>query len=133
MFDRGDYLRYLGSPEWQAKRMACLKAYGWKCYICGTDFRERHDHLEVNHTVYSKNGRSILGHEDTKRDLVPLCSLHHEKGLMDWAKVKAARRRYQASGAVGAIEEAGRLILLGLVRLCLWLIRLASRRSSSKA
>ncbi len=66
--------------------------------MCGYDFRQSDDHLEVNHTSY-KN----LRHEDPVLDLVPICSLHHRPGLMTWELVRSWRSYYRSRKQWGLV------------------------------
>ncbi len=97
-YDHAAYLEYLASAAWQCKRIECLEAYRHRCFVCGYDFRQRRDHLEVNHTSY-KN----LRHEDPVLDLVPLCSLHHRPGIMTWELVRSWRSYYRSRKRWGLV------------------------------
>jgi 5-methylcytosine-specific restriction endonuclease McrA len=41
---RPNYRTYLKSPEWQAKRAACIERAGGKCQLCGKPSDRLHAH-----------------------------------------------------------------------------------------
>lgn len=62
-----EYLEYLRSPEWEAKKAKVFAARGRQCEECGS-----HDHLEVHHLTYER-----LMHERLS-DLRILCEDCHD-------------------------------------------------------
>lgn len=65
--NKEEYNKYLLSKEWQAKRLACFKLYGKRCYLCQSEKK-----IHVHHRTY-KN----LYDEDVEKQLIPLCEKHH--------------------------------------------------------
>ena len=65
------YEEYINSDEWKDKREKCFESKGRKCAICG-----REQGLHLHHLNYNS-----LGHEEENNfaDIVPLCSICHEK------------------------------------------------------
>jgi hypothetical protein len=62
------YEDYIGSPEWQKKRIQAFYALGNKCEVCGSS-----KNIHVHHNNYGS-----LGNENPKADLVILCDECHE-------------------------------------------------------
>lgn len=62
-----EYLAYLASPEWAAKRQRVMDQYGGRCQMCG----ERA--TQVHHLSYHRFGR------EWDSDLLPLCAACHER------------------------------------------------------
>lgn len=70
---KSSYLRKLCSPEWQSVARRVRMRDGHKCVMCGSNIN-----LEVHHTTYYVNGRSIVGHEEKYLDkLITLCGKCH--------------------------------------------------------
>lgn len=74
---RVDYLAYINSPEWKAKRKKVLERAKHKCETCSAV-----GHLHVHHTTYRHLGFEPL------RDLKALCPdchaiEHEDKGCLD--------------------------------------------------
>jgi 5-methylcytosine-specific restriction endonuclease McrA len=66
-----EYVQYLRSREWQAKRLAALHRTMNRCEKCG--LQKHKESLEVHHKTYER-----LGHE-LDSDLMVLCTLCHPK------------------------------------------------------
>ena len=62
------YIEYIKSDTWKAKRHQALKYYGHKCYYC-----DRIKNLHVHHLCYDR-----FGCEDMK-DLRVVCEVCHEE------------------------------------------------------
>jgi len=60
------YLGYIKSSAWYAKRDLKLRKSGYRCWWCGTSYN-----LEVHHLTYERLGRERLS------DLMVLCHKHH--------------------------------------------------------
>ena len=60
------YLDYLKSDTWKARRLAALERADFRCQLCGEC-----DRLEVHHLTYER-----LGNEDPN-DLIVICKSHH--------------------------------------------------------
>ena len=60
------YLDYLKSSTWKARRLAALERTDYTCQLCG-----EHESLEVHHLTYER-----LGNEDP-HDLIVICKSHH--------------------------------------------------------
>lgn len=63
-----DYIAYLKSAHWRAKRKEALEYHGPKCDKCGTD-----QNLQVHHKTYARLGREKM------KDLQILCQTHHNE------------------------------------------------------
>jgi 5-methylcytosine-specific restriction endonuclease McrA len=61
-----DYHAYLLSPEWKAKRDACIRDAGGRCQVCNSRYR-----LNCHHRTYERIGREL------PEDLVVLCEVCH--------------------------------------------------------
>jgi len=61
-----DYLEYLQTPEWAAKRQDAIKRARYRCQVCNHGGK-----LHVHHRTYDR-----LGNEDPE-DLTVLCSICH--------------------------------------------------------
>src|SRR4051794_29497650 len=70
---------YLQTPEWREFRNRALIHFRFRCAVCAFRYKDRGDHLEVDHKWYVKNGQLIFGHE-TMPDVRLLCSRHHLQG-----------------------------------------------------
>lgn len=62
-FGSGDYLKYINSPEWAARKAAYYECHHKQCRSCGSDDKELHLH----HRSYAR----IYQEEDG--DLMPMC------------------------------------------------------------
>lgn len=69
MKNQKEYLSYLDSPEWKAKRQETFLYYGKECYTCGKSKK-----LHVHHITYAR-----FKNEDVATDLIPLCEKCHNK------------------------------------------------------
>ncbi len=67
--DRKAYETYLGSPEWQKRRLAALQRADFRCQTCNVPKAEAE--LHAHHRTYVR-----LGDEDSK-DLTILCRRCH--------------------------------------------------------
>lgn len=74
-----EYVEYLKSAEWQAKRNERLRIDNYTCQRCGG----KRD-LQVHHLTYAN-----IGHEDVHSDLITMCKDCHED--IEKAKRKSAR------------------------------------------
>jgi 5-methylcytosine-specific restriction endonuclease McrA len=85
---RPNYRTYLKSPEWQAKRAACIERAGGKCQLCG----KPSDRLHAHHNTYAQLG------SERDADLIALCRECHQryhksrKGKHDLHFSKQAKR-----------------------------------------
>lgn len=85
-----EYQRYMQSAEWKAKSDAAKERAGYKCAVCGHDWKKRGwGPLTSHHPDYSK-----LYHE-TYGDLVPLCRAHHPKGKFSRENIAMYRSSYR--------------------------------------
>ena len=89
MANKENYLEYLLSPEWQAKRAERLKLDNYKCTVCGQE-----DFLEVHHLTYVRLGRERM------EDLRTLCEDCHEDGhglkpSDSFAQFRREQKRYR--------------------------------------
>lgn len=62
-----DYINYIRSPAWNAKRKQRLEIDNHKCQMCGTS-----EELQIHHITYDR-----LGNEDIHKDIVTLCKSCH--------------------------------------------------------
>lgn len=77
---RQEYLDYLDSAKWKAKRKEAFAAYGRRCQRCEADDRELH----VHHKTYKRL------FDEAIEDLEVLCFACHAK---EHAKVKSSKVR----------------------------------------
>lgn len=82
-----DYIAYLKSAHWRAKRKETLKYHGPKCDKCGTD-----ENLQVHHKTYARLGREKM------KDLQILCQTHHNE-LHEADPKWVARQQKKAAAA----------------------------------
>jgi hypothetical protein len=71
-FTKREYLAYLRSPSWRAKRAEALKAAGYRCSVC-LRFLPGGRHLQVHHRTYDRIGAERDG------DLMVMCSWCHRR------------------------------------------------------
>jgi len=65
-----DYVAYLRSPEWAARKAAALRRADDRCQVCYAD--RWFSRLEVHHRTYER-----IGHE-APADLTVLCAHCHD-------------------------------------------------------
>jgi 5-methylcytosine-specific restriction endonuclease McrA len=93
---RKTYRAFLRSPEWEAKRRACIARDGAACRRCGSRFR-----LEVHHLTYLRfGGREHLS------DLITLCERCHEALHEHARKARPGRSRNPATTSTTAQRRA---------------------------
>lgn len=81
--EEGALIRYEGTryERDRLNRMLCIENCGWRCKICGFDFKEKYgslgeDFIEVHHIVpVSELGDNYV--IDPVKDLIPVCSNCH--------------------------------------------------------
>jgi 5-methylcytosine-specific restriction endonuclease McrA len=62
-----EYVRYMRSTDWKAKRLFALHLAGYRCQLCGGRGR-----LQVHHNTYERFGHELMS------DLIVLCGdCHH--------------------------------------------------------
>lgn len=70
-----NYVKTLRTPYWQEVCRLVRLRDGHRCQRCG-----KRTCLEVHHTTYYVNGRSIVGHEKEHLDkLITLCAECHQR------------------------------------------------------
>ena len=81
-----EYLDYLASDAWQAKRAEALERAGRSCQLCNTD----DDTLDVHHSTYERFG------DESPQDLIVLCRPCHEAhhARQDHRSAPVARPRF---------------------------------------
>ena len=83
-----EYLKYLLSDVWLARKKKYYETHDKKCYICSEAVG-----IDLHHCSYKRLGKE----EDS--DLVPLCKEHH-KIVHVWARGKKSKKLRQAHGRV---------------------------------
>jgi 5-methylcytosine-specific restriction endonuclease McrA len=61
-----NYLKYIGSAAWKAKRQQYFALYGKKCQVCNS-----RQNIKIHHRTYARFGRELLV------DILALCQQHH--------------------------------------------------------
>lgn len=95
------YAAYLRSPEWKARRKACLERYGYRCQarylnsqsvvpvlgVMGWQCERRA--TQAHHLTYARFGNE---HED---DLLPLCKTCHDLVEAEYFPHRKTMKRYR--------------------------------------
>lgn len=88
-----DTRAYYASEGWKKKSREAKGRAGWKCAICGDNWRQRKGgYLAANHTTYERLGNERQG------DLNVLCDRHHIKGTFTHQQTKEWRTDYRLMG-----------------------------------
>lgn len=69
-----EYLDYMKSDKWQAKKTERLIIDDYKCVMCGRPASRCRKGLQTHHITYNS-----LGDENAMTDLVTLCGSCHKK------------------------------------------------------
>jgi len=117
-----NYYEYLQSPAWKTISNAAKERCGWRCAVCGHDWKKNDwGPLQAHHPDYKKLFK------ERPEDLVCLCKAHHPKGAFSREKIAMWRSSYRWRKRVARLFRGLWWLTKLLARSILRLVRARAR------